>query len=597
MAINIGQQLGNYRLIQLLGKGGFADVYLAEHSYLGTYAAIKVLDMRLTSDNIELFSKEARTIASLVHPHILRVLDFGIERGIPFLVMDYAPNGTLRQRHPRGSLLSVDTVISYVKQIASALQYIHERRLIHRDIKPENLLIGRNGEILIGDFGIAVMAHNSRSLNTEDASGTVYYMAPEQIQGKPRIVSDQYALGIVVYEWLCGLPPFSGTAMEIGMQHLLTPPQPLREKLLTISGDVEQIVLTALAKDPHQRYESVQGFADALEQASRLSIGTTICTYTGHSGKSVSAVWSPDSKYIASVSFDHWWENSIVQIWNATDGKQVHSYQIDDQPIGIYLAWISSIPQVASVKGEAVRIINILSEYDLNNFHCDFGFIHDLTWSPDGKFIATLLASEDGNLYEGYDGYSIGTIEVRDTSTGGIVGRYSLSEDSGPPPFAWSPDSTRIAFVPRSSEEGEISVWRVTSNSEVLSYRSQFGPVGHIVWSPDGKFIATGGNKMVRVLNAFTGDEVLTYLGHSQWVAAIAWSPDSQNIISASNNRSSVNGEYEDSIVHIWNASSGENTYTYRSQFGPVVSIVWSPDGKRIAITLGDGKVQIWRAA
>jgi serine/threonine protein kinase len=187
MTISIGQQLGNYRLIQLLGKGGFADVYLAEHSYLGTYAAIKVLDMRLTSDNIELFSKEARTIASLVHPHILRVLDFGIERGIPFLVMDYAPNGTLRQRHPRGSLLSVDTVISYVKQIASALQYIHERKLIHRDIKPENLLIGRNGEILISDFGIAVMAHSSRCLNTEDASGTVYYMAPEQIQGKPRM--------------------------------------------------------------------------------------------------------------------------------------------------------------------------------------------------------------------------------------------------------------------------------------------------------------------------------------------------------------------------------------------------------------------------
>ncbi len=95
MTISIGQQLGNYRLIQLLGKGGFADVYLAEHSYLGTYAAIKVLGMRLTSDNIELFSKEARTIASLVHPHILRVLDFGIEKGIPFLVMDYASNGTV----------------------------------------------------------------------------------------------------------------------------------------------------------------------------------------------------------------------------------------------------------------------------------------------------------------------------------------------------------------------------------------------------------------------------------------------------------------------------------------------------------------------
>src|ERR1700680_3061408 len=108
MTIGVGQLLGNYRLIRLLGRGGFADVYLAEHIYLGTHVAIKVLSMQLTSDTIELFSKEARTVANLVHPHILRVLDFGIELGIPYLVMDYARNGTLRQRHQKGSILQLD---------------------------------------------------------------------------------------------------------------------------------------------------------------------------------------------------------------------------------------------------------------------------------------------------------------------------------------------------------------------------------------------------------------------------------------------------------------------------------------------------------
>jgi WD40 repeat protein len=347
-----------------------------------------------------------------------------------------------------------------------------------------------------------------------------------------------------------------------------------------------------------------------------LSIGTIICTYTGHTEKRVVAIaWSPDSQYIISASNYHSSVNgeyeygivhidSIVHIWNATDGKQVHSYHIDDIDhlcFGVDLAWISSTPQVTLVKNGAVRIINILSEYELNNFHGGFDFIHDLVRSPDGKFIATLLAYDQCNPYDGYDGYSIGEIEVRDTSTGDIVGQYSLPEDSGPPPFAWSPDSTCIAFVPKSSEEGEISVWRVTSNSEVLSYRGDPSARYLIAWSPDGKFIATGGYKMVRVLNAFTGNEVISYLGHSEGVVAIAWSPDSQYIISASNYHSSVNGEYEykyeDSIVHIWNASSGENIYTYRSQFGPVGRIVWSPDGKCVAITLGDGKVQIWRAA
>jgi len=130
----VGQQLGNYWLTSLLGKGGFADVYLAEHIHLETQAAVKVLSMRLTSDNLEQFRSEARTVARLNHPSIVRVLDFGVENDTPYLVMDYAPNGSFRQHHPKGSRLPLDTIIDYVKQVASALHYAHERRLIHRDI-------------------------------------------------------------------------------------------------------------------------------------------------------------------------------------------------------------------------------------------------------------------------------------------------------------------------------------------------------------------------------------------------------------------------------------------------------------------------------
>src|SRR5438067_2401518 len=129
MADRVGQQLGNYRLIRLLGQGGFAEVYLGEHIYLKTQVAIKLLQMQLANEDIEGFLKEARTVASLVHPHIVRVIDFGIEGETPFLVMDYAPNGTLRQRYPKGARLPLDTVVSYVKQVASALQYAHNMGL------------------------------------------------------------------------------------------------------------------------------------------------------------------------------------------------------------------------------------------------------------------------------------------------------------------------------------------------------------------------------------------------------------------------------------------------------------------------------------
>src|SRR6266436_4664803 len=123
MADRTGQQLGNYRIVHLLGQGGFADVYLGEHIHLRTRAAIKVLQMRLAKNNAESFLQEARMVAHLIHPHIIRVLDFGVWETVPFLVMDYAPGGTLRQRYLRGIPLAPATLFPYVTQIASALQY------------------------------------------------------------------------------------------------------------------------------------------------------------------------------------------------------------------------------------------------------------------------------------------------------------------------------------------------------------------------------------------------------------------------------------------------------------------------------------------
>src|SRR5438874_7934049 len=155
MADRAGQQLGNYKLIELLGQGGFAEVYLGEHAYLKTLAAIKVMYTRLTSEGRESFLKEAQTVAHLRHNNIIRVLEFGVAGdGSPFLVMDYAPLGTLRQRHPKGSRLPLATILPYVKQTAEALQYVHDQKLIHRDLKPENLLVGENGGIVLRDFGI-----------------------------------------------------------------------------------------------------------------------------------------------------------------------------------------------------------------------------------------------------------------------------------------------------------------------------------------------------------------------------------------------------------------------------------------------------------
>ncbi len=269
MAEYVGRQLGNYRLMRLLGQGNFSEVYLGVHIHLNTQAAIKVLNGHLANHDTGSFLNEARTIAHLRHPHIIQVLDFGVEDATPFLVMDYAPGGTMRQRYPKGTPLPPGIISVYITQLGGALQYAHQEKLIHRDIKPENLLLGRNNEVFLSDFGIAILIQSTHQQQAQDTAGTIAYMAPEQLRGKPRPASDQYALGIVVYEWLCGDRPFHGTSSELYSQHLFVAPPPLSERVPAIPPAVEYVVLKALAKDPEERFASVSAFAFALKESIR----------------------------------------------------------------------------------------------------------------------------------------------------------------------------------------------------------------------------------------------------------------------------------------------------------------------------------------
>src|SRR5260370_3084275 len=274
MADRIGQQLGNYRLIRLLGQGGFADVYLGEHIHLKSHAALKILHISLSDEEQTAFLKEAKMLVLLTHPHIIRILDFAIADNVPFMVTEFAPNGNLREHHPTGSRLPLETINTYVQQVSAALQYAHDHELVHCDIKPQNILLDRHFKIVLSDFGLSVMTsqqHSSYSTHdmaqrVERVAGTTLYLAPEQLHGHPQAASDQYALGIVVYEWLCGSPPFQGSHLEIALQHLSIPPPLLRTQAPDIPAEIEQVVQRALAKEPEQRFVRVQDFATALEQ-------------------------------------------------------------------------------------------------------------------------------------------------------------------------------------------------------------------------------------------------------------------------------------------------------------------------------------------
>ncbi|MBV9232249.1 MAG: serine/threonine protein kinase, partial [Chloroflexi bacterium] len=234
--------LGNYRLVRSLGHGGFASVYLGEHLYLQRLAAIKVLHRALAEEELTRFLEEARLLARLSHPHIVRVLEFAVaqrwktiqsrkvKERLPFLVMDYAPGGNLRSLYPAGTRLALDVVITQIKQVASALQYAHECNIIHRDIKPEMLLMNLQLEVLLSDFGLALFTPTPDLLSLQGMAGTLAYTAPEQLQGKPSFASDQYSLAIIAYEWLCGSRPFVVGGIELIMHHISSPPPRLRSK-------------------------------------------------------------------------------------------------------------------------------------------------------------------------------------------------------------------------------------------------------------------------------------------------------------------------------------------------------------------------------
>lgn len=261
----IGKKLGSYEIIRQIGRGGFAEVYEGRHVDLGKSAAIKILQTQLVAaEERKTFEQEARLLSDLKHPNIVQWLEYGLDNGLPYLILEYASKGSLRQRYSRGTRLAPGLIVSYLNQIADALAYAHKQKVIHRDVKPENILMGKNGEILLTDFNIAVISETSRS---QPAMGTIVYMAPEQYQRHASPASDQYSLAVVVYEWICGQCPFGGTANEIALQLLTAPPPPLRQFVTGISSEIEQVVLKALAKDPQQRYPGILDFSKAFEQA------------------------------------------------------------------------------------------------------------------------------------------------------------------------------------------------------------------------------------------------------------------------------------------------------------------------------------------
>lgn len=262
---------GRYRIQRLLGEGGMSRVYLATDQRLDRAVAVKVLrdDLAGDSELAASFDREARIAASLSHPNIVSIFDVGQDGGQSFIVMELVDAQPLRQYIDSDAPFQPRDVMTIMDQLCDALDYAHGQGIVHRDLKPENILITTQGRVKIGDFGIARNLDSATLTAAGTVMGSAYYISPEQAQGQPASPrSDVYAAGVIAYEMLTGLRPFSGdTALAVATQHVeAEPAQPSRLNP-KLSSRVDAAVLKALAKHPYLRYATAMELADALAAA------------------------------------------------------------------------------------------------------------------------------------------------------------------------------------------------------------------------------------------------------------------------------------------------------------------------------------------
>ena len=267
--ITKGQKINDrYEIMQTIGEGGMANVYLAHDVILDRYVAIKVLRGDLAGDEkfVRRFQREALAASSLSHPNIVEMYDVGEDNGMYYIVMEYIEGKTLKQLIKKRGALTLSECMDIMLQLTDGVDHAHASYIIHRDLKPQNIMIQNNGEIKITDFGIAMALNNTQLTQTNSVMGSVHYLPPEQASGKGATVkSDIYSMGIMLFELLTGTLPFKGdNAVEIAFKQIKDDIPSVREINPSIPQSVENIVLKATAKNPKNRYNSAKEMHDDL---------------------------------------------------------------------------------------------------------------------------------------------------------------------------------------------------------------------------------------------------------------------------------------------------------------------------------------------
>jgi WD40 repeat protein len=655
-----------YEILDVLARGGQGVVYRARHRVLGRLVALKVLLSGGHAGPAELqrFRTEAEAVARLQHPHVVQIYEVGEHDGLPYLALEYLEGGSLAQKL-QGTPLPPPETARLVETLARAVGAAHQRGIVHRDLKPANVLLTADSTPKVTDFGLAKKLDAAGPTATGAILGTPSYMAPEQAENRGQPVgpaADVYALGAILYELLTGRPPFqAATPMDTIMQVMKAEPVPPRRLQPKLPRDLETVCLKCLQKEPTRRYASALALADDLERfrqgrpltarpvgvaergwrwcrrnplavavVASLLVGTVVATYFAvqaaaqaveadanarraneEADRTRQAKQVSDQRlYVADMRLAEraWEDNSIGRLLELLEGQQPeHTDGVDLRGFEWHYWWRRCHAELLRLDGhaaffhavayspdgrrlatgshEGARVWDAATGQELLSLLGHPNVVFLVAYSPDGRRLATASAQAVRRKTSSGEDFSFEggtTVRIWD----GLTGQELLSF-KGRMDFlfglVYSPDGRRLATA---SQEG-AQVWDAATGQELLSVKGPIGTGLGVAFSPDGRRLATASHEGARVWDAATGQELLAFKGHRGSVHGVAYSPDGRRLATASADRT----------ARVWDAATGQPLLTCQGHAGEVHSVAFSSDGRHLATAAEDQTARVWDAA